>query len=244
MDYTQLEDRCTSENLGKELIDLEETFGYLIIPENQTVEYTTEVLKINGPTGLFGKSLLFKNLDTGRSICASLSMVDKNQEKIAVARFSAPVAGNVYFRWFSTQNNHTDMLISTDLYLVQNKENITKFVKHTEHRWKIYVTDILESDNDRHQDNCNVLQLIFDPDNKGEGKALGDIDSRLGKVKVSRNYNTNKYKTLYNDDSLILLPSDLTGPQRRLYLVLFESKHEDVFLACAKIRYDQPVNAR
>lgn len=170
-------------------------------------------------------------------------MPDKSQEKIAIARFNSPIAGNVYFRWFSTKDNHSDMLISTDLYHSHKKEKYGKYVDFTEHSWKIYVTDIFD-DSDRSEENCNILQLVFDPENRGNGKALGDIDGRLGKVKVSTNYNKKKYKTLYQDNELILLPSDLTGPQRRLYVVIFEKKHPDVYLACAKIRYDHPVHSR
>nr|XP_023029851.1 uncharacterized protein LOC111517802 [Leptinotarsa decemlineata] len=242
VDYTEIENRCESSKLGKELVNLEDTFGYLILPENQTTEYTTKELRMNGPLGLYGKSLLLKNLDTGSRICSSLTMADRTKEKTAVARFGTPIAGNVYFRWFSTKDNHSDMLITTDLYHVRNVENHTKFSKYTEHFWKIYVTDILESDHDRND--CNILQLVFDPDAKGPGKGVGDIDSRVGKVKVSTDYNKFKFKTLFRDEQLVLLPSDLAGPQRRLYLVLFERKHEDVFLGCAKIRYENPVNAR
>lgn len=244
IDFTELENRCDKYKVGKKLIDLEDTFGYLILPENQTTEYVTDKLQINGPFGLYGKSLLFRNMDTNAIMCSSIVMADKTKEKTAVARFTTPVAGNVFFRWFSTKNNHSDMLIMTDLYHVHNKENFTKTEQFTEHYWKLYVTDILESDNNRHQDNCDILQLVFDPDDRGSGKAFGDIDARLGQVKISTDYNKYKFKTLFRDEQLILLPSDLTGPQRRLYLVLFEKKHKDVFLGCAKIIYDHPVNAR
>lgn len=241
-----MEERCHPRILGKRLVNLDNIFGYLVLPDNQTAEYLTDELKISGPSGVYGKSLLLENKETGRTICASLSVTDKTKEKIAVARFNTPVFGNVYFRWFSTRDNHSDMVISTDLYHVQNKEKYEKSLEVTEHFWKIYVTDILESDSDKpeNRNNCNFLQLVFDPANAGQGKAIGDIDSRLGKVKISTNYNRNKYKTLFRDTELNLLPSDLNGPQRRLYLVIFERKHPDTFLACAKIRYEHPVNAK
>ncbi|KAJ8944218.1 hypothetical protein NQ318_014580 [Aromia moschata] len=241
VDYTELENRCDSGKIGKTIVNLEDTFGYLLLPENQTAQYTTKDLSINGPLGLYGKSLLFRNMDTRRQICASITMVEKEQEKSAVARFSSPVAGSIYFRWYATKDNHSDVLITTNLYHVRNKENFDKSSEFTEHKWKIYVTDILESDNDRHIDNCDVLQLVFDPDDKGEEKGIGDIDARLGKIKVSTDYHRQKFKNLYRDNVLTLLPSDLGGPQRRLYVVLFESKHPDVFLGCAKIIYDHPM---
>lgn len=243
VDYSELDNRCEKYKLGKRIINMEDSFGYLILPENQTTEYFTSELSFAGPLSLYGKSLVFKNMDTNTIICSSLIMVDKTKEKTAVARFTTPVAGDVYFRWFSTKDNHSDMLIMTDLYHVQNKENFTKTQQLTEHIWKIYVTDILESES-RHEGNCDILQLVFDPDGNGTGKGIGDIDTRLGKVKISTDYNKYKFKSLLRDPDLILLPSDLTGPQRRLYLVLFEKKHEDVFLACAKIRYDHPVNTK
>lgn len=244
VDYSDVENRCDSSKLGNKLVNLDDILGYLFIPDNGTTEYTTTDLKINGHLGIYGKSIVFKNVENEREICASIVMVDKTEEKTAVASFSTPVAGNIYFRWFSTKDNHTEMLVTTDLYHVHNKENFTKSSTFTEHKWKIYVTDILESDNERHKDNCNILQIVFDPDDKGEGKGYGDIDVRLGKVKISTDYNKHKFKTLYRDEHLMLLPSDLTGPQRRLYVVLFENKHEDVFLGCSKIRYEQPINAR
>ncbi|KAJ3625819.1 hypothetical protein MTP99_016359 [Tenebrio molitor] len=240
VDYSELEGRCA--RLGKGLVNLDDVYGYLVLPDNSTSEFSTTELSVNGDAGIYGKSLLLRDLESNRRICATITMVDKTQEKIAVARFNSPVAGNVYFRWFSTKDNHNDMLITTDLYQVANKENNSRTLSLTEHSWKIYVTDILDADKDRND--CNILQLVFDPDNTGKGKALGDVDSRLGKVKISTDRTQNRYKTLYRDEQLILLPSDLTGPQRRLYLVIFERKHEDAFLACAKIRYDHPVNSK
>lgn len=226
-------------------MNLDEVYGYLILPDNATSELTTEELKANGNRGLYGKSILLRNLDTNRKICASITMVDKTNEKTAVARFNSPISGNVYFRWFLTKDNHSDMLITTDLYQVANPEKIDRKDKpFTEHAWKIYVTDILDSRNEKSEIDCNVLQLVFDPESRGDGKAIGDVDARLGKVRVSTDYTRSRHRTLFRDRELILLPSDLTGPQRRLYLVIFESKHEDSFLACAKIRYDHPITSR
>lgn len=241
VDYTNLEGRCN--DLGKELTKIDDFLGYLILPENKTIDVTTTELQMTGNNGMYGKALLLKNVETRRRACASLIIVDKTVEKSAVAKFNSPVAGSVHFRWILTKNNQSDMLISTDLYHVRNVENFNKKSEYTEHHWKLFVTDILDSDNDS-SDNCNILQLVFDPTSAGNGKGMGDVDSRLGKVKISTDYNRYKFKHLYRDHELILLPSDLTGPQRRLYLVIFERKHSDAFLACAKIRYDHPINAK
>lgn len=243
VDYTQLENRCSDAKLGKTLVNLDNVYGYLMLPDNATSEFTADELKITGNEGLYGKSISLRNVENNRVICASIVMVDKTKEKTAVARFKSPIAGNVYFRWFSTKDNHSEMLITTDLYRVADVEKINNTVDFTEHSWKIYITDILDS-KDRSEENCNILQIVFDPESRGKGKAVGDIDARLGKVKVSTDYIKRRYQTVFRDSDLILLPSDLTGPQRRLYLVMFESKHEDSFLACAKIRYDHPIAAK
>lgn len=236
---------CTHSNFvsGDEIINLDDTFGYLIIPDNNTAEFTSTDLEMTGDKGLYGKSLLLKNVETHGRMCASLIIVDKTVEKTAVARFNTPVSGSVYFRWILTKNNQSDMLITTDLYHVRDVEKHEKKVPFSEHSWKIFVTDILDSD-DKGENNCNILQLVFDPLTKGEGKAMGDVDSRVGKVKISTDYTRRKFKSIFRDNELILLPSDLTGPHRRLYLVLFETKHQDSFLACAKIRYVHPINAK
>ncbi|XP_030762415.1 uncharacterized protein LOC115887200 isoform X2 [Sitophilus oryzae] len=243
VDYTQIENRCSEQRIGKNLITLDDIFGYLVIPDNKTSDFSSEEIQITGPNGIYGKSIMLQEVENGRKVCGSISILEENQEKLAVARFNSPVAGNVYFRWYTTENTHSETLITTDLYHSINKEKYEKYQSSTEHSWKIYVTDILDS-TDRSDENCNILQLVFDPENKGPGNSTGDVDLRVGKVKISTNYNKNKYRTLYRDSDLVLLPSDLAGPQRRLYVVIFEKKHPDVFLACAKIRYVHPVTSR
>ncbi|XP_044755346.1 uncharacterized protein LOC123314251 [Coccinella septempunctata] len=244
VDYTITENRCENEILGKPLVNLDDVLGYLILPDNKSFEHVTNNLTLGGDSGIYGKSILLRNVDTNRRICASITMTDKTKEKTAVARFNSPISGDVYFRWFSTKDNQSDMLITTDLYHVRNKENHNKrALDFTQHKWKIYATDILDSEHDRSEQNCDILQLVFDPDNRGKGKSMGDIDQRLGKVKIALDHNKRKFKTLFRDDQLSLLPNDLSGPQRRLYLVIFEKNHEDVFLACANIRYEHPINA-
>ncbi|XP_022918484.2 uncharacterized protein [Onthophagus taurus] len=242
VDYSTIENRCSSEKLGKKLINFDEIFGYLILPDNNTIEIATNKLDLTGIKGLYGKSLLLKNLETNSYACSSITLVDKVLEKTAVARFYTPIAGMVSFRWFSTKNNNKEMLISTDLYRVGDVEKIGK-IDVTEHNWKIFVTDILEGHKGRSEENCNMLQLIFDPDNSGNNQTMGDIDLRVGKVKVSGD-KKKRYKTLFRDETLTLLPNDLTGVRRRLYLVIFRNKHPDSFLACAKIQYEHPINAK
>ncbi|XP_025833804.1 uncharacterized protein LOC108743229 [Agrilus planipennis] len=242
-DYSQLENRCDFTKIGNEILNFDDIYGYLLVPENGTSEFVTKDLDIRGPKGLFGKSILLKNLETRRKVCGSIIFEDKTVEKAAVAKFNSPLAGNVYFKWFSTKDNHSDMLITSDLYHVAKTDKL-KSIDHTEHSWKIYVTEILDHKHDRSDINCNILQLVFDPEDKGDGHAIGDIDKRVGKVKISTDPNKNRYKMFFRDEELILLPNDLTGPHRRLYLVIFENKHPDSFLACANIRYEHPINAK
>lgn len=76
--------------------------------------------------------------------------------------------------------------------------------------------------------------MIYDPQNYGAGNAIGDIDLRLGKLNVSENVQKFKVRQVFKDDKLHLLPADLTGPSRKLYVVIVDNKND--FLACAKIR--------
>lgn len=91
--------------------------------------------------------------------------------------------------------------------------------------------------------NCNILQSIFDPDNAGVNKSIGDIDMRLGKIKIARNISRRR-KSSYRDPTLDLLPNDFIGSHRLLYLVIFHPTNTDSFLACAKIQYRKPLMAK
>lgn len=106
------------------------------------------------------------------------------------------------------------------------------------------MTDIFDTDSERPEGNCNVLQLVFDQQNRGSGRAIGDIDQRLGALQVATRAERQAVRQLFHDPALVLLPSDLSGPQRRLYVVVFDNRHPDVFAACAKIRHVQPRTVR
>lgn len=90
---------------------------------------------------------------------------------------------------------------------------------------------------------CNFLQSVFDPDNAGEGKAIGDLNVRLGKVKVAVDPRR-KFKDAFRDEASILPTTNYLGPKRHLYLVIFHPKHEDTFVACARIRQVTPMFAK
>jgi hypothetical protein len=78
------------------------------------------------------------------------------------------------------------------------------------------------------------LQVVYDPQNYGPGNSIGDIDNRVGKLNISEDIQKLTIRQLFRDDQLHLLPADLSGPSRKLYVVIIDHKND--FLACAKIR--------
>lgn len=213
-----------------------EEIGYLIIPGKDHAEFES-VNSLTGPKGLWGKSIVFRTAEHDRVICASIYSTDKLHEKHAVARFSSPVAGTLNFRWISAKEfDEIDSYIEADLYHIKGN----KKVDYTEHKWKLFVTDIFDSDKGNHEDNCNVLQIVFDPGNDGEGMSVGDLDSRLGLIKIATDGSVKKIKKLYKDDVINILRSDMEVTKRSLYVVIFDDIHSDTFLACAKLRPMRP----
>lgn len=97
---------------------------------------------------------------------------------------------------------------------------------------------------DKSRENCNFLQLVFDPVfSPIPGQAVGDLDSRIGKVKVAGDprLQDSSFNSVYHDSGLTSVTVDLLSGQRSLYLVIFDARHHDSFLACAKIREIHPV---
>ncbi|XP_052752768.1 uncharacterized protein LOC113514487 isoform X1 [Galleria mellonella] len=242
VDYRDVSDaRCSEASLGKELIDLTEELGYLIIPGKDHAEFESQN-SLTGPNGLWGKSVVLETAERDRVICASILSTDKLFEKHAVARFTSPVAGTLNFRWLSAREfDESDSYIQADLY---HTKAIPDKVEFTEHKWKLFVTDIFDSDRRIREDNCNILQLIFDPDNSGDGMSVGDLDSRLGLVKVATDANRRKVKTLFKNDVLNVLRSDMEVTKRSLYVVIYDNRHPDSYLACAKLRPMEPKSTK
>lgn len=190
---------------------------------------------LSGEKGLWGKSLVLTNPDSGFVICATISTKDQDIDHLAEARFHSKIAGSIYFRWLSAKrSDHSDTLIHSNLYHNQKLDD-NGSAQFTRHSWKLYITDIFDDKGDRPEENCNVLQLVFDPQNLANGKSIGDIDSRLGEIKIATKMKS--VRQIFQDDLLKLLPNDLTGPQRQLYVVVFDSVHKENFLGCAKIRH-------
>lgn len=188
---------------------------------------------------IWGKSIVLVNPDNGFRICATITTSDDNIDHTAEARLVGPISGSIYFRWLTAKDtHHRDTLITTNLY---HTRNVTTINHYTLHSWKIYVTDIFENNSEKSQINCNVLQLVYDPQNSGAGKSIGDIDTRVGAIKIAGyNQRASNTKQIFQDNQLILFPSDLSGPHRRLYVVIFDHNHQHQFLSCAEIRHIRP----
>lgn len=197
-----------------------------------------KLLCLLGKINIWGRSIVLQNLDSGAHVCATITTIEENIDHVAEARFRGPVAGSIIFRWLTAKDtDHRESLITTNLFHVTN---ITERVPFTAHAWKIFVTDIFETNADKTQMNCNVLQLVYDPNDAGAGKSLGDIDVRVGAVKVAKNVHRQSAKQLFTDNELILLPSDLSGSKRQLFIVIYDQHHVNRFLACAKIQNIRP----
>lgn len=169
--------------------------------------------------------------------------MDVNVEHLAEARFHTPFAGSIFFRWITDPDFNSDTLIHTNLYHVKDPD-VKSFKGYTQHVWKIFVTDIFDYATDKTIENCNILQLVFDPRNHGSGKSIGDIDSRLGKINIATDVEKKGAQMFFRDKELTLLPSDISGPSRQLYVVVYDIKHPDTFLGCAKIRQVQTKDHR
>ncbi|XP_008207466.1 uncharacterized protein LOC100124033 [Nasonia vitripennis] len=241
VDYTLIENRCDSRNLGKSVVDLTELVGPLDFPGNETGSIEVSGLSLSGEKGLWGKGILMRDTYSNRVICASVTVLDRNTEKLAEARFNGDIAGSVWMRWLggSASEDSTDTIIHTNLQHTSNRNFLNE--SFSEHHWKIYVTDIFDTGKER--TSCSILQTVFDPDNSGSGKSIGDIDARLGKIRVASRVNSN-FRQAYRDPGLAILPADLIGPHHVLYLVIFHPTHNDIILGCAKIKPRKAITAK
>ncbi|CAG9134499.1 unnamed protein product [Plutella xylostella] len=238
VDYTDTSaERCSEQYLGKEVVDLTEELGYLIIPGKDHAEFESNV-PLTGVAGFWGKSIVLKTAEHDRVICASIFSIGDKYEKHAEAKFTAPVAGIINMRWLkSKEENIIDGYIHTDLY---HTKEVTDKGEFTQHRWKIFVTDVFDPKKENHEDNCNALQLILDPGNKKDSIGVGDLDGHFGLVKIATDGNKKKFKEIYKNEVLNTLRDDIDGTQRRLYVVLYELRGEDSFLGCAQLRTIEP----
>lgn len=239
VDYSKVdpEQRCqlNDQVLGPEQFNFDEELGYLAIPENKTTRYTTSSITLTGPKGIWGKSLVLYNDDV--IICATITAKDSSLEHSAESRFLGPIVGSIHFRWLASKSSeHSETLIYAKLQHTRKTAQGRVAADLVQHRWKIYATDIVENIR-RTEGDCNSLQLVFDPQNSEPGKTIGDLDNRLGPLPVNIYESGSKQSLLKRDGQLVLLPSDLTGLKRRLYVVIFDSDKTDDIVACAEIRH-------
>lgn len=261
------EHRCNLGNLGKKLLTFDDTLGLLTLPGNESSKWfgnieltgmavacyakyiSTKHLNFlcfslnseTGEKGIFGKSLVLFNPENNFRICGTIITLEENIDHTAEARFHSPIAGSIYFRWLAAkETDHHDTLIHANLFHVRNISERNDGIAFTSHRWKIFTTDIFDTNADKPEINCNILQIVYDPKNLGNGKSIGDIDNRVGQIKVSSDINSNELIQFYHDEQLVLLPSDLNGAHRQLFIVIYDHFHTNNFLACAKIRNIRP----
>lgn len=242
VDYSEVDPqkRCQLKDsvLGPEQHSFDEELGYLAIPENKTARYSTSKVTLTGSNGIWGKSLVLYNDDV--VICATITAKDAALEYSAETRFLGPIVGSIHFRWLvSKTSEHSETLLYARLQ--HTKESAERRVSATliQHRWKIYATDIVENTR-RSEGDCNSLQLVFDPQNSEPGQTIGDLDVRLGALPVNAYNAETVHSILRRDEKLVLLPTDLTGIKRRLYVVVFDAVKTDDIIACAEIRHVQP----
>lgn len=233
--------RCSDDNLGKELIDLTEEIGFLIIPGKENTEFESNNA-ITGSKGLWGKSFVLKTIEENRIICASLMSTEKSAEKYAVARFNSPVAGNLVFRWLNNKEfDEKDSFIISDLY---HARAITDKTSHTVHKWKILATDVFDSDKNNQEENCNSLQVVFDPEDSETGKSVGDLDHHFGLIKVATDGSKEKFKALYKGDVINVLRTEMEETKRNLYIMIYDHRDTNTYFACAKLRLMEPKSAK
>ncbi|XP_052836220.1 LOW QUALITY PROTEIN: uncharacterized protein LOC128252495 [Drosophila gunungcola] len=248
VDYTNIDpgDRCELSRLGSQVVSFDEDLEYLVLPGNETSTWQRN-MQLIGDRGIWGKSLVLTEINSNARICATITTIQSSVEHMAEARFNTPIAGSVHFRWLAPAEGAVgDTLIYSDLYHIREQppaleDDKSQAASFTQHHWKIYVTDIFKHDHHRTEDNCNFLQLVFDPQGGGAGNGIGDLDARLGRIGVAKNALRSPQRSVFRDAQLALLPSDLTIPHRTLYLVLFDNQHPDSYLACTKIRHVQPL---
>ncbi|KAK9501516.1 hypothetical protein O3M35_012226 [Rhynocoris fuscipes] len=212
VDYSELNDRCTDRKLGSILVDLSELVGNLT-PNTTTFTARPDQLTLIGQNGVWSRSVALKS-SSGQMACATLMASGNSSVQVAEADFTGEngLNGKVLIQWYGS-SSATDAIFYTDLYNVHRRFG-------SSHNWRIYATDILESDADREKENCNALQEV-----------LLDLSTRLGDVKVGK-------RQIIRDPGLQIL--DISNTKRYLYLVLIDNDHPDTFFGCARLKHKQP----
>ncbi len=248
IDYSQ-EDYCHSRQLGrKPILNFDASLNKLPLDEpapsedpviSVTLEYTFQnkdenELNLTGLNAVWGHGLVLEGPSRSR-VCGSL-VPKEGIIRSAEARFTSPVGGSIWFTSLS-QGDATETNIFTNLVHVAGDE------RSSNHRWQLFITDVLDTDSDIQGSGCDFLQILYDPKNRqGDGCSKedpdkcreGDLAGKFGSVKVSRR--ESMFTKAYFHDVNLGLP-ELEGTARSLFVVLYEDgDHNDAFMACAKVR--------
>ena len=118
------------------MIDLTQLLGPVILPVNATVELQTDLISLTGSNSLWGRTIVFEG---ARLMCGTIQPVAGVET--ATARLPGPIAGSVTVTtWRSGESDQVDTRILTDLYHVGEDSSAS-----SNHVWKIYVTDVLDT---------------------------------------------------------------------------------------------------
>ncbi|XP_065226507.1 uncharacterized protein Rsod [Planococcus citri] len=212
VDYTIFDDRCSNQNLGPIRQNLDSMFGRLGINRDVEFSVSTNILVLTGSQGIWQSSLVLE-LPDGKRSCATLVVSKDTDIKVAEAKLYGPVFGTVYFFWIGITGSVTDAVIISDLYHIHKHKLVS-----SQHKWGIFVTDILETTHDKIRLECNTLQLPYND--------LGDMSSKLGHLKTGK-------KTIFRDPTFA--PIDLYQNDHTYYVLVYDDIHKDSFSSCASI---------
>jgi Cu/Zn superoxide dismutase len=255
IDYSA-EDYCHTSMLGrKPLINFDSSLNKLQLDEAEATEedtistyheYTSSELNLTGPKAVWGHGIVLEGPSRSR-ICASLMpKVEDKYLRSAEARFTAPVAGSVWFtslsslRGSSVETKLRGRTVETKIFT--NLVHVAGTIKSSSHKWQLFITDVLDTDSDIQGSGCDFLQILYDPKNdQGDGCSNdepqkcreGDLAGKFGTVKIGRR--ESMFTKSYFHDPNLELP-ELEGTARSIFLVLYDEGQPDSFLACAKVR--------
>ena len=125
--------------------------GKLSLPSEGPISLEMKDVNLFGEDSIWGRSLVLEGPSKERICATILPDVAEDRVRVAEARFTAPVAGSVFFHSLSL-GDKIETKIFTNLYHVVSESS------STDHSWQIFITDILGS-NKRRQ-TCNFLQNV------------------------------------------------------------------------------------
>ncbi|XP_013792476.1 uncharacterized protein LOC106476364 [Limulus polyphemus] len=175
-------------------------------------------LSLSGPNGLMGRTLVLKDKDNGRVVCAPI------QPTTRVLTFQAllhtPVAGEVAFR-----QSEQDTGLFSRLYYVDNTR------RDTLHKWTVVPGG--ESD---------TLQDFYD----NEISRCANLKTRASLIEGSHLLSVGKEPTDVHSISYFLLQNLLLlhTQHRGLYFVLYSAEDVSKIIACAPLSLVEPKVAK